>query len=111
MIIDIFGSPWIINENVDDPDLFDEDCAGFCDYSSKTIHTRRFKDDELKCVGDVMALRKYILRHKLIHAALLECGLGDNWTREPMGHDETAIDWLAHKAPQLHEIFEKANAL
>ena len=107
----IFGSEWKIFKDVEDDEVFEGDCAGYCDGFSKSIFIRRFSDKELTGVKDIGSMQKYILRHELIHAALLECGLGDNWYRTEIGHDETAIDWLAHKFVQLYNIFEQADAI
>ena len=114
MQVNIFGSTWdikTIDVNEEIASLFSADTAGFCDGTSKTICLKKLKDSELVGIGDEEELKKYILRHELIHAALIECGLGDNWVREPMGHDETSVDWLAHKFPQLIGIFMDAGAL
>ena len=114
MQVNIFGSTWTIkyvDVTDDNSDLFQDETAGFCDGSSRTIYIKNFKPSELIGIGDEEELKQYILRHELIHAALIECGLGDNWVREPMGHDETSVDWLAHKFPQLIGIFMDAGAL
>ena len=107
----IFGSEWTIYKDVEEDEVFEDDCAGYCDQFSKSIFIRKFTEKELVGIKDYASMRKYILRHELIHAALLECGLGDNWCRTEMGHDETAVDWLAHKFVQLYHIFEQADAI
>lgn len=111
MTVNIFGSNWTIVEDCDENDLFEQNCVGFCDQTSRTIVLKKLSDKELLGIGDIEQLRKYTLRHELIHAALFECGMGDNWMRVPMGHDETSVDWLAFKAPQLYQIFRDANAI
>ena len=111
MTVNIFGSEWnIITLPSTDP-TFSENVSGYCDPTSKTICLRELVDTELVGIRDLKALTKYILRHELIHAALLECGLGDNWVRNEMGHDETSVDWLAHKLPQLIPILQEVGAL
>lgn len=111
MKINIFGSEWNVITLPSNDTTFTEDCGGYCDQSSKTICLRDYTVEELVGIRDIEALKKYVLRHELIHAALLECGLGDNWVRNPTGHDETGVDWLAHKMPQLISILNEAEAL
>lgn len=111
MTVNIFGSNWSIIKDCEDDSLFDVDCAGFCEATSKTIVIKKLTEKDMTSVVDIDSLNKYILRHELIHAALIECGLGDNWVRNSMGHDETSVDWLAHKAPQLYQIFRDADAI
>lgn len=111
--VTIFGAEWKIFKNIppEEDVVFEGDCGGYCDESSKSIFLRKYTDRELAGIKDYAAMEKYVLRHELIHAALLECGLGSNWCRADTGHDETAVDWLAHKFVQLYQIFEQAGAI
>ena len=87
----------------------DDDCDGYCDYTSRTIKVR---SDNVNGVGDFSNLMKKQLRHEIIHAFLAESGLQSNFehTRQ-FGHEETLVDWMAIQFPKIYEAFRSVNAI
>lgn len=56
-------------------------------------------------------MQKENLRHEIIHAFLLESGLGYNIEHKEYGHEETMIDWLAIQSPKIFKAFKEAGCL
>lgn len=103
--IDVLGTEYtIINE-----EFKDDECDGYCDYTSKEIHIRR---DNVNNVGKFDYLMKKQLRHEIIHAFLSESGLQANYEHyKQFGHEETIIDWFAIQSPKIFKAFMKLGIL
>lgn len=103
--VDVLGTEYAIELKI----LRDEDCDGFCDYTSKHIVIRSDNTNE---VEDFEWMQKKQLRHEIIHAFLAESGLQCNFEHsQKFGHEETMVDWIAVQFPKLHKAFEEAGAL
>lgn len=109
MNVNILGSEWTIIERTphDDDMLVDND--GYCDYSCRRIVING--NMSVEGCDDIPALTKHVLRHELIHAAMYESGLGNNWRKEEFGHDETVVDWIALQFDKLQKIFEQVGCI
>lgn len=83
----------------------DEECDGYCDYTSKEIHIR---NDNVNDVGDFDYLMKKQLRHEIVHAFLSESGLQANYEHyKQFGHEETIVDWFAIQSPKIFKAFQE----
>lgn len=103
--VNILGTEYTIEER----DLKDQDCDGYCDNTAKLIVIRK---DNTNNVGDFEFLRKTLLRHEIIHAFLSESGLQCNWQHiEQFGHDETTVDWFAIQSPKIFKVFQELDIL
>lgn len=103
--VDVLGTEYTIELKV----LRDEDCDGFCDYTSKRIVIR---SDNTNAVDDFEWLQKKQLRHEIVHAFLAESGLQCNFEHaQKFGHEETTVDWIAVQFPKLLHAFKEAGAL
>ena len=103
--VDILGTEYtIINE-----EFKDNECDGYCDYTSKEIHIR---NDNVNDVGNFDYLTKKQLRHEIIHAFLSESGLQANYEHyKQFGHEETIVDWFAIQSPKIFKAFMKLGIL
>lgn len=99
MTVDILGEEYkIIRE-----EFKNDECDGYCDYTSKEIHIRI---DNINDVGDFDYLMRKQLRHEIIHAFLSESGLQSNFEHyRQFGHDETLVDWFAIQYPKISKVF------
>lgn len=87
----------------------DEECDGYCDYTSKEIHIR---NDNVNDVGDFDYLMKKQLRHEIVHAFLSESGLQANYEHyKQFGHEETIVDWFAIQSPKIFKAFQELDIL
>ena len=100
-IISILGTDYTIIET----NLNESPNDGYTDWTTKTIKVHDFKNDDIE-LGDKNLYRKHILKHEIIHAFLIESGLGDQWEHKPMGHEETVVDWFAYMYPKIKEVFD-----
>lgn len=89
--IKILGEEWKIIKDKQMEDEFD----GLCIYENREIRYK--KSTELnRC-----------LRHEIIHAFMFESGLGFNFEHNPIGIDETMVDWIAIQYPKIRKVFKK----
>ena len=105
MTADILGTEYrIIKE-----EFKDEECDGYCDYTSKEIHIR---NDNVNDVGNFEYLMKKQLRHEIVHAFLPESGLQANYEHyKQFGHEETIVDWFAIQSPKIFKVFKELDIL
>ena len=105
MTADILGTEYRIIQE----EFKDEECDGYCDYTSKEIHIR---NDNVNDVGDFDYLMKKQLRHEIVHAFLSESGLQSNYEHyKQFGHEETIVDWFAIQSPKIFKVFQELDIL
>lgn len=105
MTIDILGTEYEIIKKK----MHDEDCDGYCDYTSKKILIRK---DNCNNVGNFEQLMKKQLRHEIIHAFLAESGLQSNFEHcQKFGHEETMVDWVAIQFPKILKVYQELDIL
>ena len=104
--IDIIGSSWEVRLREEHEDERLKDCSGFTDWTSRTIVMLDVRKSSNLGRQDVY-MRK-VLRHEIVHAFMFESGLGDDWTHEQYGQEETVVDWIAYQLPKLSATAEKA---
>ncbi len=109
MTVNVLGTPYTIHKRSceDDPAL--NDCAGYCDKTTKEIAVRIKEDDS--DLRDFDVYQRKVIRHEIIHAFLFESGLHEIWKHDQWGQDETYVDWIAVQFPKLLKAFEEAGCL
>ena len=106
--INVLGTEYKIlelSENEDDT-LKERELNGYFDGTIKRIALRTDYDVSAGAVGDIIRLKRKVLRHELIHAYLYESGLSYqcHWAE-----NEEMVDWFALQMPKLFNLFEKLN--
>lgn len=86
------------------------DCTGYCDKTTKRIVVGDFDGCNL---GDEADLKRYCLRHEIVHAFLFESGIaGDTiWDIEGQEHPEHMVEWIAMQFPKLIKAFQAVGAI
>lgn len=90
------------------------DMDGFTDTSTHTI----IVDDMTECEGqvgckaDLIAYRKQVVRHEIIHAFLNESGLSNNsFESSNWATNEEMVDWLSIQFPKIYKAFVDADCI
>ena len=110
VITSILGTEYKILELSEDEDdtLKERELNGYFDGTTKRIVLRTDYDVRPGAVGDIIGLKRKVLRHELIHAYLYESGLSYQcyWAE-----NEEMVDWFAIQIPKLTDLFEKLNIM
>ena len=110
IITNILGTEYKILELSEDEDdaLKERELDGYFDGTTKRIVLRTDYDVSPWAVGDIIGLKRKVLRHELIHAYLYESGLSYQcyWAE-----NEEMVDWFAIQMPKLVDLFEKLNIM
>ena len=110
VITRILGTEYKILELSEDEDdtLKERELNGYFDGTTKRIVLRTDYDISPGAVGDIIELKRKVLRHELIHAYLYESGLSYQcyWAE-----NEEMVDWFAIQIPKLINLFEKLNIM
>ena len=104
--VDVLGTIYSIIKSDKTKDVKLENLAGYCDSSVNRIVIDTFKPDNLS-KADLEKYEKEVIRHELVHAFLIESGMGDcSW-----GDNEEMVDWIALQFPKMLKAFEKINVI
>lgn len=110
IITNILGTEYKILELSKDEDdtLKERELNGYFDGTTKRIVLRTDYGVSPGAVGDIIGLKRKVLRHELIHAYLYESGLSYQcyWAE-----NEEMVDWFAIQMPKLADLFEKLNIM
>lgn len=110
VITRILGTEYKILElsEGEDDTLKDKELDGYFDGTTKRIVLRTDYDISPGAVGDIIGLKRKVLRHELIHAYLYESGLSYQcyWAE-----NEEMVDWFAIQIPKLVNLFEELNII
>lgn len=107
--VSILGTRYRITEQTEEENRLLKDCDGYCDWTTKEIVLEREITGNL---GNMEAYIRKVLRHEIVHAMLMESGLGecsggaDAWARS-----EEAVDWIARQGEKLYQAWREAGAL
>ena len=104
--VDVLGTKYSIikSDRIKDTKL--ENLAGYCDSSVNQIVINTFKTDNMS-KSNLNQYEKEVIRHELVHAFLIESGLGDcSW-----GSNEEVVDWIATQFPKMLKAFEEIDAI
>ena len=88
---------------IDSEYCISEGADGFCQRYEKRIYMREVQDMLEKNASSQAKQKRFneVLRHELIHAFLFEAGLDE------YGCDETIVQWIASKIPQIINCFNE----
>ena len=107
--INILGRRWRIEERKESEDDRLQGSSGYTDWTTRLIVINADIDGDL---GDLEAFRRKVLRHEIVHAYLLECGLHEcSNTGIPWADNEEMVDWIAHKGQQIYTTWLEAGAI
>lgn len=90
------------------PSWYFKEVKGKCDYTVKSITVEDLierKNEHPDTMGDLESIINQTMRHEILHAFLIESGLGDECSI-----DEVTVDWFAMQAPKLFKVFCQAKA-
>ena len=83
-----------------------KDCCGFCDWTTKQIVLEAGMSGSL---GNIDAFSNKVLRHEIVHAFLLESGLGEcAWESQTLASNEEMVDWFARHGPKIYKAWKEA---
>lgn len=90
------------------PNLAEMD--GYTDPSTREIVVDDMKESQgqIGVKADLESYQKQVVRHEIIHAFLLESGLGsssnsaDGWAM-----NEEMVDWFAIQSPKIFKVFSE----
>ena len=108
--VNILGSEWSVKfaSKEEYPNLAEMD--GYTDPSTREIVVDDMKasQGQIGVKADLESYQKQVVRHEIIHAFLLESGLGsssnsaDGWAM-----NEEMVDWFAIQSPKIFKLFNK----
>lgn len=110
--INILGEQWRIefHDAEENPRLIDS--CGYADSSVRLIVIDDMSHIDLHSKEDLYAHKQEVLRHEIIHAFLLESGIGHNSHKsENWGIDEEIVDWFAIQSPKIMAAFREAGCI
>ncbi len=108
-VIIILGNAWTVEYHTAEEDKRLDNCDGYCDWTTRLIVVEKEAEGNL---GDMDTYMRKVLRHEIIHAHLLECGLDhaslpyDSWAT-----NEEMIDWFARLGPSIYKVWQMAKAV
>ena len=107
--VNILGRTWLIGEHKESEDERLRESSGYTDWTTRLIVINGDIDGDL---GDMEAFRRKVLRHEIVHAYLLECGLNEcSNTGTPWADNEEMVDWFARKGQQIYTTWLEAGAI
>lgn len=108
--VNILGSEWSVKFGSKEkyPNLAEMD--GYTDPSTREIVVDDMKESQgqIGVKADLESYQKQVVRHEIIHAFLLESGLGsssnsaDGWAM-----NEEMVDWFAIQSPKIFKVFSE----
>lgn len=104
--IEILGEVYkVCFRDATDPRL--ETADGYCDWTTNEIVVRQDWADDVSNLKDLNVYKIKVIKHELIHAFLMESGLGENsW-----GTNEEIVDWIARQFDKIVNAFDRIEAL
>lgn len=109
MTVNILGTDYAVETLSKAEDSYLNNCEGYCDHTSKRIVVREKDEDD--DVDDYEYFKKKIMRHEITHAFMHESGLGNNWTHQNIGQEETTVDWIAIQFPKMLKAFQDTGCI
>ena len=108
--VNILGSEWSVKFGSKEkyPNLAEMD--GYTDPSTREIVVDDMNESQgqIGVKADLESYQKQVVRHEIIHAFLLESGLGsssnsaDGWAM-----NEEMVDWFAIQSPKIFKVFSE----
>ena len=107
--VSILGVEYTIKEQSEKENPRLEGCDGYCDWTTKEIVVER---EIVGNLGDMEVYIRKVLRHEIVHAFLVECGLHEcSGSVEYWAMNETMVDWFARMGPRIYQAWKVAGAL
>jgi len=110
LLVDILGDEWRIEFGNKDTHEALGNLCGLCDFSSKKIVVDDFSaiEKEATTIENIKEFINKVIRHEIIHAYLIESGLGDccSWAV-----NEEMVDWIAKQFPKMLKTFKQADCI
>ena len=110
MEINILGQDWTILEGTKEQHEKLINSNALCDNSVKNIILDDLSslENDTDSQGNLNEVKTKLLRHEIIHAFLLESGLG---SCSPWAENEEMVDWFARQFPKILKAFQDAKCL
>lgn len=107
--VSILGTTWEIAYRSEDADERLKGCDGYCDWTTRLIVV----EDEIEGnLGDMTRYKMKVLRHEIVHAFLLECGLSESSaSSEAWASNEEMVDWFARIGARIYKAWKDAGAV
>lgn len=108
--VNILGSEWSMkfgNEK-EYPNLTNAD--GYIDLSTREIvvDDMEASQGQIGAKADLESYQKQVVRHKIIHAFLLESGLDSNSNSDDSwAANKEMVDWFAIQSPKIFKVFNE----
>lgn len=105
--VNILGTEYELQElnKTSDENLATSD--GYCDTSVKLCVIDEMNGTEAGQKKNLLAYKKQVVRHELIHAFLFESGLDAcSWAQ-----NEEMVDWIAMQFPKMLQAFQECDCL
>ena len=105
----ILGNEWTIKKQPESENTLLKDYSGYCDW---TVHEIVLDSEMTGNLSNMDAYEKKVLRHEIVHAFLLECGLDEcSGEIEAWARNEEMVDWFARMGEQIYRVWQEAGAL
>lgn len=115
--VNILGTEYSISFKADEEVAKDMDCnvgecGGYCSSTEKLIVVAQFDKLYGESEESKEYLKKWNMRHEVMHAFLNESGLSDNSNEAKCwAKNEEMIDWLAIQSPKIFKVFTELELL
>lgn len=100
----ILGSEWTLKLCTVEENPKLKECDGYTDFTVREIAVDNSKGNDLNSLIDMNVYIKKVIRHELIHAFLVECGLRECSTNG-WATNEEMVDFFAYQFPKLDKLF------
>lgn len=88
------------------------ECGGYCSSAEKTIVIAKFDQLHGENEESKEYLKKWNMRHEIIHAFLNESGISDNANEAKCwAKNEEMVDWFAIQSPKIYKVFVELDIL
>lgn len=112
--VNILGTEYTIKERSQEEDVKLDGCDGYTDWTTREIIIRKELKQNLdeKCLQNIDAYIRLVIRHEIVHVFLLESGLDGSainicvWTQ-----NEEMVDWFAIQGQKIYKAWREAGVL
>lgn len=110
MKVNVLGTEYDIEFRTEYEDKILQKADGYCDETTNQIVVQTFEttENEIDRKANMELYKKKVLRHKLIHAFIMESGLG---VCAEKFQDEEIVDFFAIQFPKMLECFQKVGCI
>lgn len=107
MKIDVLGARYTVVEQSEQENPKLQNLAALCEQYARKIILRKMPEDA-DAFENLERYKRETLRHEIIHAFLMESGLGSScdWAK-----NEELVDWIAIQFPKMLRAFAAAGCV